>query len=79
MMRRDGSNPFVGRVDPWSGLELDVYTAGPSPSMAGSQRPTRGVRTRFHQSESPTAIATSNPPAPANHDAMSTCLFATVT
>ena len=58
---------------------LRCHPASPSPSMAGSQRPKRGARTRFHHSESPTAIATSNPPAPANHDAMSTCLFATVT
>jgi len=39
----------------------------------------REARTRFHHSESPTATATSNPPAPANHDAMSTCFLTTVT
>jgi hypothetical protein len=39
----------------------------------------RGARTRFHHSESPTATATSNPPTPANHDAMSTCFLTTVT
>ena len=55
------------------------HAAGPSPSMALSQGPERGARTRFHHSESPTAIATSKPPAPANHDAMSTCFFTTVT
>src|SRR4029453_10204506 len=39
----------------------------------------RGVRTRFHHIESPMATATSNPPAPANHDAISTCFFTTAT
>ncbi len=44
-----------------------------------SSQAQRGARTRFHHSESPTATATSNPPAPANHDAMSTCFLTTVT
>ena len=77
-------SPFSQRVSteftphrepqPRSGVRLSNHRRS-----AGNQGAERGARTRFHHSESPTATATSNPPAPANHDAMSTCLFATVT
>src|SRR5829696_782617 len=52
--------------------------AGFRPLAHQSVQTQRGARTRFHHSESPTATATSNPPAPANHDAMSTCFLTTV-
>ena len=78
MMRRNGSSPFFGR--PIRGLAWNSMSTPPGPSRAwqGLQVPTRCAYPVPPERE-PDGGRKSNPPAPANHDAMSTCLFATVT
>ena len=68
LLQKSGARPMSNRP-----------TIEQAPAICGPPRESHGARTRLHHSESPTAIATSNPPAPANHDAMSTCFFTTVT